>query len=472
MYLYLVLLIFMFSLNSLPAENPTTIVVFGATGDLSAKKVFPAIYNLAHDNEIKNFKVIGIGRRELEQSEFQQTVIDSLQKYSREKIDIVPFVHEHVSYFQTPFENEAGYESLKIYLEKVSAENNILYFLATEPSYFTTIIKNLNKHGLLQQNAENWKRVIVEKPFGYDLASAEQLCNEISQFLNNEQMFLIDHYLGKYGVCNLLPLRFSNPKMDLLWNNKFIDNVQINLAEKIGIGTRGAFWEGTGLLRDVVQNHVIQMMALLAMEKPIEEECLSIHKEKVKVLNAIRELELEDVIRGQYIRGIVDGEVVKGYLQENGVANDSLVETFIAARMFIDNERWEGVPFYIRAGKRLSKQATEIVITFIDKGQLYIRIQPNASVTFHGTSSFGLELQQPSHCPKEAYECLLLGAIKGDQSFFVDLQEIFASWRLFTPLLEEWKSMGTKLDEYEAGSFGPQAAQQLLEQDGRYWHSF
>lgn len=469
MYFYIFL--FMFCIHSITAEIPTTIVVFGATGDLSAKKVFPAIYNLAHDAEIKNFQVVGVGRRSLEQAPFQQSVFEGLQKYSREKVDLLPFVQEHVSYFQAPFEDEDGYEKLKFYLEQINGNNNILYYLATEPTYFTTIIKNLKNHGLLEESDEAWKRVIIEKPFGYDLSSAEQLCNEIAQFLNNEQMYLIDHYLGKDGVFNLQPLRFTNPDMDLLWNNEHIDNVQINLAEKIGIGTRGAFWEGTGLLRDVVQNHVIQMLALLAMEKPVEGECGSLHEEKVKVLNAIREIKLEDVVRGQYVSGVVDGEVVKGYLQENGVANDSLVETFIAARMFIDNERWEGVPFYIRAGKRLSKQATEIVITFKDKGQLYIRIQPDSTVTFHG-ESLGVELQQPSHCPKEAYECLLLGAINGDHSFFVDIQEIFVSWRLFTPILEAWQRSPTKLDDYEAGSFGPEASQQLLEQDGRYWHSF
>lgn len=435
-------------LCTLLIAEPTTLVIFGATGDLCSKKIFPAVYNLKSED----LSVIGIGRRPLEQSDFHEMVASSLKKNSRIKPENFDFIPNQFSYFQAHFENMVDYQGLK---EKIGDRENVIYFLATEPKYFTTIIQNLKKAGLVEKQV-----VIIEKPFGYDLASAETLYADISQNLKKEQIYLIDHYLGKVGVMNLLPLRFDNPELNEIWNAAHIDNVQINLAEKIGIGTRGAFWEGTGLLRDVVQNHVMQMLAMLAMEQPVGS---NIHDEKVKVLKAIAELQPEDIIRGQYQPGIIDGETVKGYLEENGVASDSNVETFMAARLFINNDRWSGVPFYIRAGKRLSKQATEIVITFKEGSKLYISIQPDRIVSFEGANA--VNINPLEDCVMEAYECLIQGAIAHDNTYFADIEEILASWRLFTPILGQGQ-----LDHYDAGSFGPQSANQLLEQDGRVWH--
>lgn len=429
-----VLLVFLFCFfGIISAYEDPTIIIFGATGDLSAKKLFPAVYQLAKDG--KQFKVIGIGRRALDQDAFHQLVFNSLQN----KPETMSFIKENITYFQTAFEDQDGYEKLKIYLEQRGANGNILYYLATEPSYFTTIIQNLKKTGALEDN-NGWKRVIIEKPFGYDLASAEQLYGEVSQYLKPEQMYLIDHYLGKEGVLNIIPLRHSG--MESIWNNEHIESVEIHLAEKIGIGTRGTFWEGTGLLRDVVQNHVMQMLGLVAMETKE-----NIHEEKVKVLNATR---LENVLRAQYTSGIIDGEVFKGYLQEEGVASDSRTETFVAMRLFIDNDRWAGVPFYIRAGKRLSQQATEIFITFKDQRRLYIRVQPQPTITFEGTV-----IVEPKSKSREAYENLIEAALEGDQSLFVAIEEILASWKLITPILHAWQDSTEALETYEAGSYGP-----------------
>jgi glucose-6-phosphate 1-dehydrogenase len=333
--------------------------------------------------------------------------------------------------------------------------------------------------------------MIIEKPFGLDLASAIQLQEQLSTYLDESQIFRIDHYLGKEGVQNLLAFRFENALFEPLWNRNYIDNIQITLAEEIGIGSRSNFWEETGYLRDIFQNHMLQLLALIAMNEPLELNWERIHAEKIKVLNEILPFQFcgkdRVVIRGQYGPGFVQGVNVPGYREEKGVAAGSDVETYIAAKIFIDNDRWKGVPFYIRGGKRLAKQVTEIAITFkkatlpknLDSNVLFIRIQPNVGIYFKNNSKvLGFKPIVFGYKPNaffgrafpEAYEKLICGCTSGDQSFFVDVQEQLAAWRLLTPVLAYWKEhTPEKFPNYDAGSWGPAEADQMLICNGHEW---
>lgn len=479
------------------ANEPFVLIVFGATGDLSARKLFPAVYNLTYNGCItENFSLVGIGRRDEDREQFQQKVLQSLQNFSRNKPEngIWERLKDKFTYHKTDFRDDEGYESLKELLaeidKKIGSQKNYIFYLATEPLYFPEIIQKLSEHQLIGQKSSS--KVIIEKPFGYDLDSALDLQKNILNYLAEEQIYLIDHYTGKEGVQNLSVLRFENPLLESIWNHGFIEQVQITLAESIGIGTRAAFWEKTGTLRDVVQNHVIQMLALIAMERPQTDSVADLHAEKVKVLNTIRPFNLEElgssVIRGQYGAGFVNQETVKGYKEEVGVSKDSQSETYLATKLFIDNERWSGVPFYIRAGKRLEKQSTEIAIVFKksplspekESNVLHIKIQPNSSINFKIYSqsdfiekkidpiTFGFKISANQKNVPEAYEKLIYDALLGDHTLFVQIDEILASWRLFTPVLKHWEKNVFSLPSYEAGSWGPEESQNLLE-PGQEW---
>lgn len=429
----------------LSAENsPAVIVIFGATGDLTSKKLIPALDHLSENNI-----VVGVARRELTHEEF------------RKQVKASDTFGKRVFYHPLAFDHSEGYEGLKSFLtqidEKHGTKGNRLFYLATQSSYFLPIIKELKEHGLIYPKAsEQWSRVIIEKPFGVDLNSAIALQEDISKHLDESQIYRIDHYLGKEGVQNLLKLRFENKLFEPIWNHNNIENVQITLSEELGIGTRGNFWEETGALRDLFQNHLMQILAILAMEAPS-------HQEKIKALESIRPF--PQVVRGQYGSGNSQGSPVIGYRQEQNVNPNSNVETFLAAKIFIDNERWRGVPFYMRAGKRLAKQAVEIVVNFKDKTVLFVQIQPKIEVIFKP-----LGIHQESSPTYDAYEKLLNDALQGDKSLFVEADEQFAAWKVLTPVLDHWKENEAKdFPNYTAGSWGPKVADQLLQEQGHHW---
>jgi glucose-6-phosphate 1-dehydrogenase len=493
--------------------NPCILVIFGATGDLTARKLLPALYQLALEQLLpEKFACIGFARRTKSDDDFRKEMRDALEKYARTTpIDeaLWSSFSQKLFYHCSPFDNDDGYDSLQKRLqamdEQLGTGGNRLFYLAIPPSYFPLIIEKLNVHKLVYPYAEDekkWSRVIVEKPFGHDLSSALQLQNEITKYLDEKQIYRIDHYLGKETVQNLLVFRFSNSLFEALWNNHYIENVQITVAEEQGIGTRGAFFEEAGILRDIVQNHMMQLLALIAMEPPNHFNAQEIRNEKVKVMDSIRPFPPENpsyyAVRGQYGKGIIEGQTVCGYREENNVAPESMVETFVAMELHIDNWRWAGVPFYLRAGKRLAKRTTEVAITFkpaptslfprlkpVKNNVLYIRIQPDEGISlrmnckepginsviqpvdmdFRYGSYFGKE-------PPEAYERLICDCIAGDATLFTSIDEVMASWKLLTPLLNYWLYHKTDVfPNYPSGSWGPISAHELLEKAGHAWHS-
>ncbi|MDP1836409.1 MAG: glucose-6-phosphate dehydrogenase [Chlamydiales bacterium] len=488
------------------ASDPCVIVVFGATGDLTARKLLPAIYNLSNEGNLsRHTAVVGFARRDYTDSVFRKQMCEAIEQYAgtAKDTDLWNQFENRIFYHQSSFDQDEGYENLQQLLSKIDLEfgtqGNRLYYLATQPSYFSTIIKKLSEHGLLYDSNSphaKWSKVIIEKPFGVDLASAIDLQKDISRYLDESQVYRMDHYLGKEGVQNLFTLRFESALFEPFWNSEYIDNVQITLGEDIGIGSRANFWEETGSLRDVFQNHLMQLLAIVAMEPPSTLNSIDIHQEKTKLLNAIRPFSVDEmnnhVIRGQYGPGTIRGLSVPGYKQEKGVSEDSSSETFIAAKIFIDNPRWEGVPFYIRGGKRLPKQTTEIAITFKNRNPsidhaasnvLFIRIQPNAGIFFKTVSkvpSLDKSLEPvifgynpDSYFDKrspEAYEKLFYDCIRGDDSLYVQGEEQLAVWRLLTPVLNYWKAHAhEKVPVYDAGTWGPSAADQMLNENGHQW---
>lgn len=448
-----------FSCSEKREPQPTVMVIFGATGDLTSKKILPAIDQLAQQGNLpQKFALVGVARKA--EAEFRKQV---------------HFDHK-LFYNQADFNRDEGYRDLEKLIGQIDrefgAKSNRIYFLATQPSYFATIVEKLAEHKLLSPpQAKEWSRVVIEKPFGHDLPSALALEEKISQHLDESQIYLIDHYLGKEGVNNLICFRQSGA-LESIWDKEHIDHIDITLSEDIGIGARAKFWEETGLLRDVVQNHIMQLLSLVAMELPADAQ--SLPKEKIKVLHAIRALDLGAVVRKQYGPGSINGSPVVGYLQEKDVPKSSLAETFVAAELFIDNDRWEGVPFHIRSGKRLPTQITEIVVAFKSKEELHIRIQPKPAIFFkeapeiipgviqesvlaarHSQNRF-LNHGQYTFEPfpfSEAYQKLIYDCLQGDRSSFVQNEEQLAAWRLLTPVLEHWKTQD-QIPIYPAGTWG------------------
>jgi len=501
------------SKNSTRKAGPCIMVIFGATGDLTARKLFPALYNLTLGGLLpENFACVAFARRPKSNEEFREEMEEAINKYSRIKLEhnVWKRFKEKVFYHRSDFHEDEGYESLKTLLEdldeKFGSEGNRVYYLSTPPSYFTLIAEKLKEHSLIYDHhteTEKWSRVIIEKPFGRDLKSAIDLQQQMTKFFNEDQIYRIDHYLGKETVQNLLVFRFSNPIFESVWNNRHVDNVQISVCEDLGIGTRGKFWEEAGMLRDIVQNHVMQLLSLVAMEPPTNLQAHSIRDEKVKVVQSIRPLDLEKMthtcVRGQYGQGNIDGTPVVGYREENDVSPTSSVETFVALKLYIDNWRWAGVPFYLRAGKRMPKRTTEIVVTFrdapgflfqnngekVEPNTLVIRIQPNEGISLKmNCKAPGVTTPlQPvemnflygsffGSSPPEAYERLICDCIIGDNTLFARVDEVLASWKLLTPLLEEWdKDKDPNFPNYAAGTWGPNEAEKMLLCDGRKWRT-
>jgi glucose-6-phosphate 1-dehydrogenase len=493
----------LFAEDGKPKPDPSVIVIFGATGDLTARKVLPAIYNLAEDDNLsENSVVVGIGRREYTDLTFREQVREAIDKFSRNKVSETFWstLKKKIFYHRVNFESDEGYEDLRQFLLKIDRDfgtrGNRLFYLATQPSSFSKIVEKLHHHQLIydvKTLKEKWSKVMLEKPFGHDLDSAIQLQMQIAKYLDESQIYRVDHYLGKVGVQNLYTLRFENIFFEPIWNNRYIDNVQITMSEQIGIGSRVRFWEETGLLRDIFQNHLLQLLSLVAMERPHSSHPKDIRREKIKLLHAIRPFPSERidkyVIRGQYGAGKINGADVPGYRQEKDVPQDSIVETFVAAKMFIDNERWERVPFYVRSGKRLAAQTTEIIVTFKEDASMHrlpnalmIRIQPNPGVFMRmisKTPGLGVKIdpvvtgyQLDPYFGKsspEAYEKLLFDCLQGDHSAFVDAEEQIAAWHLLAPVIAHWKTSSTSFPIYVAGTWGPEEADALLSNDGRTW---
>jgi glucose-6-phosphate 1-dehydrogenase len=490
------------------------VVIFGASGDLTRRKLMPALYNLAVSRALPGaFAVVGVARREKADEAFRSEMKEGVSQHSRRK-PIDPSVwgdfERGISYVSGTFEDKNTYAKLKAHLEKLDAERgtskNRLYYLAVPPADHGTIVKGLEEAGLVKKGHDSneegyWSRVVVEKPFGHDLASATKLNDTLASVFEESQVFRIDHYLGKETVQNLLVFRFSNSLWEPLWNREHIDHVQITVAEDIGMEGRGKFYEQTGLTRDIVENHVMQLLCLTAMEPPISLSADAVRGEKVKVLRSLRTMERrsvqENVVRGQYGRGFVRADEVPAYREEPDVAPDSRVETFLAMKVLIDNWRWGGVPFYVRAGKRLARRVTEIAIQFkkvphslfhapdggISPNVLAMRIQPDEGIAlrfiskepgqatvlrevamdFRYGASFG------SNTP-EAYERLLLDAMRGDATLFTRRDEVEAQWEFMDHVFDAWAREGsTPPPLYPAGSWGPEQAEDLIARDGRRW---
>ncbi|MBP9841979.1 MAG: glucose-6-phosphate dehydrogenase [Simkaniaceae bacterium] len=490
--------------------DPCVVIIFGATGDLTARKLMPALYNLRREGQLPtNFACVGFARREKSHEDFRKEMKAAVGTHSRVKpLDegLWKNFEEQLFYHPASFDDASHYASLKTFLSDLDArmgtKGNRVFYLSTQPSSFTTIIEHLKGAGLLydlKQVQNKWSRVIVEKPFGHDLTTAKALQKDLMQHLDESQLYRIDHYLGKETVQNLMTFRFANSFFESLWNRRYVDHIQITVAEDIGIGTRGKFYEESGLMRDIIQNHVMQIMSLVAMEPPVNLNASSVHNEKVKILEAIRPFKdfNTEAVRGQYGSGFISGEKVKGYREEDNVNPLSQVETFGAVKLFIDNWRWDGVPFYLRAAKRLPKRATEIAITYKDPpGRLFksdlkknepnvlaIRVQPNEGISvkintkvpgpsspiqpvkmdFRYSSFFGLS-------PPDAYERLITDCILGDSTLFARVDEVMRSWEIYTPLLDYWGSTETKdFPNYPAGSWGPKASDEMMTRDGRKW---
>ena len=499
-------------LASVKAAAPCIMVIFGATGDLTARKLVPALYNLARDAQLPHhFCCVGFARRDKDDGIFRAEMKAAVDEHSRIKpldSNLWKTFSQQLFYHRASFDDNEGYITLKERLHQLDSQfgtrGNRVFYLSTQPKEFLTIVEHLKKHELVyarEQEHQHWSRVILEKPFGHDLSSAITLQQQISKFLDESQCYRIDHFLGKETVQNLLVFRFTNPLFEAVWNNRHIDHIQISVAEDIGIGTRGNLWEQAGMLRDIVQNHVMQLLSLLAMEPPANLRADSIRSEKVKVIESIRPLSPTDLaeytIRGQYGPGFIQGNPVKGYREEDNVSPTSSVETYIALRLLVDNWRWSGVPFYIRAGKRLPKRATEIAIIFKEApGALYklesrrqqanvlvMRIQPNEGILLkmnckvpgHDSTiqPVGMDFRYGAYfgtTPPEAYERLLCDCMAGDSTLFARDDEVMASWRLLTPILDYWRAIKPpSFPNYPAGLWGPVEADRMLEKEGRAW---
>ncbi|HZT24052.1 MAG TPA: glucose-6-phosphate dehydrogenase [Verrucomicrobiae bacterium] len=492
------------------ALEPCSIVIFGASGDLTARKLIPAFYHLVKDRQMPSaYRIVGFARREKTDDSWRQELRAALDQFSRTKPveeTVWRQFAANVFYCQGDLTDPAAYQKLEQMLAAFGSgplRENLLFYLATPPSQFGTVIEQLHRAGLLHKEGPGWQRIVVEKPFGHDLASARTLNSELTRYAHEQQVFRIDHYLGKETVQNILMFRFSNSIFERLWNRDIVDHVQITVSEKIGVGERGGYYEEAGALRDMVQNHLLQVLALVAMEPPVSLEAEAIRDEKVKLLKSIRPLTPADVarqvVRGQYFAGVVNGQPVPGYRQEPKVKSDSNVETYVALKLFIDNWRWSGVPFYLRTGKYLPQSASEVRIQFrptpnvlfaaqcgqrLDPNAIALRLQPNEGIYLRfngkvpGTSlgvrpvrmHFSYDAEFGAYTP-EAYERLLLEAIAGDATLFIRRDEVETAWQIVDSIRAGWNGKPlTNREFYAAGTWGPIAADDLLAQSGHAWH--
>jgi glucose-6-phosphate 1-dehydrogenase len=492
-------------LERLPV-HPTTLVIFGASGDLAQRKLLPAVYNLAHEGAApERFNLIGVARSEMSDEEFRQFAIDSVAKHSRRPADpkVSAELFEHVRYVSGSFDEPRVFQEIAKALgefdEEAGVPMNRCFYLSTAPSFFPVIVEQLGAAGL-DTHPDSEVRVIVEKPIGTNLAEAQELNRRILAVLDEKQVFRIDHYLGKETVQNMMAFRFANGMFEPVWNRNYVDNVQITAAEDLAIGSRAGYYDTSGALRDLVQNHMLQLLTILAMEPPGSFSADDVRNEKVKVLHAVHKPTPDEVphmsVRAQWTAGTLGGEPQHGYLDEEGVPKDSRTETYVALKLKINNWRWAGVPFYLRTGKALARKVTEIAVTLkpvphmafqqdgsigVRPNQLVLTLQPNEGVSLSlGAKIPGSRMRiRPvnmeflygtsflSDSP-EAYERLIMDAMRGDATLFTRDDEVEAQWQICDPILEGWAADKTPLATYEAGSQGPAEAESLLEGDASW----
>jgi len=494
-------------LERLPV-HPTILTIFGATGDLAKRKLLPALYNLAHEGALpERFNLIGVSRGELSDEEFRAQAKESIEEFSRRKVDpkVLAALLDGARYVTGSFDDGTVYDRLDAATKELDDEAGIVYnrayYLSTAPSFFPVIVGQLGAHGLDHKQGSE-VRVVIEKPIGTNLSEARHLNSAVLDVLDEDQVFRIDHYLGKETVQNFMAFRFANGLFEPIWNRNFIDYVQITAAEDIGIGSRAGYYDTSGALRDLVQNHMLQLLPLLCMEPPVSFSAHAVRDEKVKVLHAIDPPTPEQVSRiavpARYDSGVVAGEEVKGYLEEDDVPEDSSTETYAALRLRVDNWRWAGVPIYLRAGKRLARKVTEIAVTLkpvphlafqhegsvgVQPNQIVLTMQPNEGVSISiGAKIPGTRMRiRPvnmqflygtafmSESP-EAYERLIMDAMRGDATLFTRDDEVEAQWTIIDPIVQAWGSQSGPIATYAAGSGGPGEADALLE-PGHSWRA-
>ncbi|MBK8099108.1 MAG: glucose-6-phosphate dehydrogenase [Planctomycetes bacterium] len=484
--------------------KPCALVIFGATGDLTKRKLVPSLMGLAKDGLLPpGFQVVGFARRAWTDDSFRQELADGVRQFGRtDTPSAFEALRESFAFHQSDFDQPQGYAALRERLEQIDrhhdTKGNRIFYLATPPSAYSGILQNLAACGLSKEGDGRFARVIVEKPFGRDLATAVALNDQVRAAFHERQVFRIDHYLGKETVQNILALRFANGIFEPLWNEKFIDHVQITVAESIGVGSRGGYFEESGIIRDMIQNHLLQVLTLVAMEPPAALTADAVRDEKVKVLKAIRSLTPAEVaqatVRGQYARNFFGGEEARGYRDEDGVPADSTTETYAAVRLQIANWRWSGTPFFLRSGKRLPRRATEVAIQFkqpphllfeggrpLQPNVLLLRIQPDEGVSLR----FGSKVPGPDVRVRDvrmdfrygsafggehadAYERLLLDAMIGDSTLFARRDEVEEAWRIVDAIVAGWRRNDQRPEPYPAGTWGPERADALLGA-GRTW---
>jgi glucose-6-phosphate 1-dehydrogenase len=484
--------------------HPTTMVIFGGTGDLAHRKLLPAIYNLAHEGALpERFNLIAVSRSDIPHDDYRDMARESITKYSRRKPDdqLLDKLLERIQYVPGTFDDDSVYDQLDQTLQALDKdagiEFNRLFYLSTSPAFFALIVEKLGEHGLSRHEGSE-VRVVIEKPFGTRLSEALELNRKVLSVLDESQVFRIDHYLGKETVQNVLAFRFANGLFEPLWNRNYIDYVEITAAEDMGVGSRAGYYDTAGALRDLVENHMMQLLALLCMEPPVTFTADEVRDEKVKVLHAIKPVDPECTVRARYTGGMAEGKEVPSYLDEQDVPPDSQTETYAALRLEVDNWRWAGVPIYMRTGKRLARKVTEIAIILkpvphlafdsvgsvgVQPNQLVLTVQPNEGVSLSLAAKIpGTRMRiRPvnmeflygtaflSQSP-EAYERLILDAMRGEATLFTRDDEVEAQWRIIDPILESWGQGKPPLVEYEAGTAGPEEANALLH-PGHRWRA-
>ena len=497
------------SIEAAHVGPPCVLVIFGAAGDLTKRKLIPSLYNLKQSNLLPDdFAVIGVARAVMNQEEFRRRLSDDMTHFATDQVEAKEWewLQERLYYLSGDFNDDQTFTQLKELLVKIDAErntqSNYCFYLATAPDYFAPVVQKLGSVGLTEQAEGHWRRVVIEKPFGRDLSSAQKLNSDLSEVLNENQIFRIDHYLGKETVQNILVFRFGNGIFEPIWNRRYIDSIQITAAEKVGVEQRGGYYETAGALRDMVPNHLLQLVTLTAMEPPVSFKANAVRDEQTKILHAIQCPSSEEAgqrtVRGQYDAGTIDGQPVPAYRQEANVAPDSNVETFVALKLLIDNWRWADVPFYLRTGKRLAARDTEIAIKFrrapfvlfrdtpvdrLSSNSLVLHIQPDEGITVR----FGAKLPGPvlkigavdmnfdyeeyfGKTPSTGYERLLHDCMVGDATLFQRADQVEAAWSVVAPIQAAWSAAEPPpLAIYKAGTWGPGEADELLARDEREW---
>ena len=485
--------------------GPSGLVIFGVTGDLSRKKLMPAVYDLANRGLLPpGFALVGFARRDWADEDFAAVVHDAVRQYARTPFreDVWQRLSRGIRFVQGGFDDAEAFVRLRETLSDLDRERgtmgNHVFYLSIPPKSFPEVTQQLRDSGLAVQDGEGWRRVVIEKPFGHDLASARELNDVVESVFPADSVFRIDHYLGKETVQNILALRFANQLFEPIWNANNVDHVQITMAEDVGVGGRAGYYDGVGAARDVIQNHLLQLFALTAMEEPVSFDAMHLRAEKEKVLSAVRlpaDLGLHTA-RGQYSAGWQGGQQVRGFLQEDGMDPASVTETYAAIRLDIDTRRWAGVPFYLRTGKRLGRRVTEIAVVFkrapqylfeqaqtsaLGQNALVIRVQPDEGVTIRFGSKVpgaGMQVRDVTmdfgythaftEASPEAYERLILDVLLGDPPLFPRHEEVELSWRILDPIEEFWATQGQP-EQYRPGTWGPRSAEALIAADGRTW---